>query len=147
MPSAQHTVTINRPAEAVFAYVLDGEKCPEWRSAVLDIKRVSGDGGVGTIYTQGVAGPMGRRIAADYKVIVCEPNRLLEFQTISGPARPHGHFEITPDGDGSRLTLSLDANMKGLAALFMSGAVQKTMNSEVRNIERIKANLEAGTGG
>jgi hypothetical protein len=37
--------------------------------------------------------------------------------------------------------------MKGLAALFMSGAVQKTMNSEVRNIERIKANLEAGIGG
>ncbi|MDP9251013.1 MAG: hypothetical protein M3O78_06560, partial [Chloroflexota bacterium] len=71
-----------------------------------------------------------------------EPNRLLEFQTITGPARPHGRFEIAADGDGSRLTLSLDANMKGLAALFMSGAVQKTMNSEVRNIERIKANLE-----
>ena len=146
MPSARHTVTINRPAEAVFAYVLDGEKCPEWRSHVLDIKRKSGDGGVGTIYTQGVAGPMGRRIAADYEVTVCEPNRLLEFQTIAGPARPHGRFEVTPDGDGSRQTLRLDANMKGLAALFLNGPVQKTMNSEVRNIDRVKANLEAGDG-
>jgi uncharacterized protein YndB with AHSA1/START domain len=147
MPSAQHTVTINRPPEAVYAYVLDGEKCPEWRDHVLEIKRRSGDGGVGTIYTQAVAGPMGRRIAADYEVTVAEPNRLLEFQTIAGPARPHGRFEITADGDGSRLSISLEANMKGLAALFLNGPVQKTMNSEVRNIERIKANLEAATRG
>jgi uncharacterized protein YndB with AHSA1/START domain len=143
MPSAQHTVIINRPPEAVFAYVLDGEKCPEWRSHVLDIKRLSGDGGVGTTYAQGVGGPMGRRIAADYEVTVCEPNRLLEFQTITGPARPHGRFEVAPEGSGSRLTLSLDATMKGLAALFLSGMVQKTMDSEVRNIERIKAILDA----
>jgi len=143
MPSAQHTVTIDRPPEAVFAYVLDGEKCPEWRSHVLDIKRLSGDGGVGTTYAQGVAGPMGRRIVADYEVTVCEPNRLLEFQTIAGPARPHGRFEVAPEGSGSRLSLSLDASMKGFAALFMSGMVQKTMDSEVRNIERIKAILEA----
>ena len=143
MPSAQHTVIIDRPPEAVFAYVLDGEKCPEWRSHVLDIKRLSGDGSVGTTYAQGVGGPMGRRIAADYEVTVCEPNRLLEFRTITGPARPHGRFEVAPEGSGSRLTLSLDANMKGLAALFLSGMVQKTMDSEVRNIERIKEILEA----
>jgi uncharacterized protein YndB with AHSA1/START domain len=143
VPSAQHTVIINRPPEAVFAYVLDGEKCPEWRSHVLDIKRLSGDGGVGTTYAQGVGGPMGRRIAADYEVTVCQPNRLLEFQTITGPARPHGRFEVAPEDSGSRLTLRLDANMKGLAALFLSGMVQKTMDSEVRNIEHIKAILEA----
>ena len=32
MPQAQHSVTIKRPPEAVFAYLLDGEKCTEWRS-------------------------------------------------------------------------------------------------------------------
>ena len=56
MPQAQHTVTINRPVDAVFAFVADGEKCPQWRPGVLDIKRVSGDGGVGTRYAQGVSG-------------------------------------------------------------------------------------------
>jgi len=142
MPSAQHSVTINRPLEAVFAYVLDGEKCPEWRTHVLDIKRLSGDGGVGTRYAQGVRGPMGRRIAADYQVTVCEPNRRYEFQTTTGPARPHGRFEIEPDGDGSRLTLSLDSQMKGLTGLFLGRMVQTTMDSEVRSIERIKELLE-----
>jgi carbon monoxide dehydrogenase subunit G len=142
MPSAQHTVTIKRPPDDVFAYVLDGEKCPEWRPGVTDIKRISGDGGVGTVYGQGVRGPMGRRVAADYRVTVCQPNRVLEFQTVAGPVRPHGRFEIAPEGDGTRLTLSLDADVNGIFALFMGRTVQRTMDNDVHAIERMKANLE-----
>ena len=90
MSSASHSVTINRPVADVFAYVADGEKCPQWRSGVLDIRRLNGDGSVGTTYQQGVKGPMGRRIAADYMVTTYEPNHRLEFQTVTWPARPHG---------------------------------------------------------
>jgi len=142
MPSAQHTVTIDRPPAAVFAYVLDGEKCPEWRTHVMDIKRISGDGGVGTMYSQGVRGPMGRRIAADYRVTVCEPNRLMEFETLTGPVRPHGRFEVVADGDGSRMTLSLASDMKGLVALLLGRTVKRTMDTEVHAIERMKTILE-----
>lgn len=63
MPRATYSVTIHRPASAVFAFVADGEKCLQWRSGVLDSKRLSGEG-VGTMDSQGVKGPMGRRIAA-----------------------------------------------------------------------------------
>ncbi len=142
MPSAQHTVTIERPAEDVVAYVLDGEKCPEWRPGVTDIKRLSGDGGVGTVYAQGVRGPMGSRIAADYRVTVCEPSRALEFQTVAGPVRPHGRFEIAPEGDSTRLSLSLNADLTGFRALLMGRSVQRTMDSEVHAIDRMKAILE-----
>ena len=48
MPQAQHSVTIQQPPETVFAYLFDGEKCTEWRRGVLDIKRISGEGGVGS---------------------------------------------------------------------------------------------------
>jgi uncharacterized protein YndB with AHSA1/START domain len=144
MPSAQNSVTINRSVADVFAYVTDGEKCTEWRSGVMDIRRTNGDGSVGTTYEQGVKGPMGRRIAADYMVTAYEPNRRYEFQTITGPARPHGRydFEATDDG-GTRLTFALDAELGGLRGLLMGGIVQKTMDSEVRAIERIKKVLEA----
>jgi uncharacterized membrane protein len=40
VPSASHSVTINRPASEVFAFVADGENAPRWRSGVLDIQRV-----------------------------------------------------------------------------------------------------------
>jgi len=142
MPEAQHSVTINRPPEAVFAYLVDGEKCTEWRPGVLDIKRISGEGGVGTRYAQGVRGPMGRMISADYEVTACEPNAHLEFQTVTGPARPHGRYDLEPVDGSTRLTFALDAKVGGLAGLFMSGMVQKTMDSEVKAIERLKTVLE-----
>lgn len=142
MPQATYSVTIRRPVDDVFAFVADGEKCPQWRPGVLDIKRVSGDG-LGTRYAQGVRGPMGRRIAADYETTVFEPNRRLEFQTVTGPARPHGRYDFDAADGGTNLTFSLDAQLSGLRKVLMGGAVQRTMDSEVRTLDNLKRVLEA----
>ena len=137
MPSATHSVVIERPVSEVFAFVADGERAPEWRSGVLDIHRTSGEG-AGSRYTQGVKGPMGRRIDADFEVTVYEPDRRLEFQTVSGPVRPHGRYEFEPSGDGTRVTFSLDAELSGLRALLLGRAVQRTMEAEVGALDRLK---------
>ena len=145
MPHAQRSLTIARPTETVFAYLADGERCPEWRSGVLDIKRLSGDGGMGTRYAQGVKGPMGRRITADYEITAYEPNRAIEFQTTAGPARPHGRYELAADNGGTNVTFSLDAELGGVRKLLMGAAVQRTMEIEMRALDRLKAVLEAST--
>ena len=142
MPEAKYSVTIRRPVEAVFAFVADGEKGPQWRPGVVDIKRVSGDG-VGAKYTQGVKGPMGRRIAADYEITVYESNRRLDFQTITGPARPHGRFDFESSDGGTRLTFSLDVRLTGLRRLLMDSVVQKTMDAEVKHLDNLKRVLES----
>jgi uncharacterized protein YndB with AHSA1/START domain len=87
MPQASYSVTIDRPVGDVFDFLADGERCVRWRPGVLDIKRTSGEG-VGTRYTQGVKGPMGRRIAADYEVTVFEPGATagVPDRCRSGPA-------------------------------------------------------------
>jgi len=142
MPEAKHAVTIGRPVEAVFAFVADGEKAPQWRPSVVDVRRVSGEG-AGTRYAQGVKGPLGRRIAADYEITVFEPNRRLEFKTITGPARPHGRFDFEPVDGGTRLTFALDAQLTGLRKLLMGSMVQKTMDGEVKNLDNLKRVVEA----
>ncbi len=142
MPSAKHSVTIQRPVEDVFAFVADGEQCPKWRSGVLDIKRVSGEG-VGTRYAQGVRGPMGRRIAADYEITVFEPNRRIEFQTTAGPVRPHGLYDFEATDGGTRLSLRLDAELGGLRRLLMGSMVQRTMDTEVAALDKVQRLLEA----
>jgi uncharacterized protein YndB with AHSA1/START domain len=145
MPHATYSVTINRPVADVFAYVADGEKCTEWRPGVVDIARATGamDGGVGTRYLQGVKGPMGRRVRADYEITVYEPNDRLEFQTVAGPARPHGRYDFAQSADGgTRLTFTLDAELSGVRKLLMAGAVQKTMDAEVRTLDNLKRQLE-----
>ena len=141
MPSAKQTVTIARPVAAVFAYVADGENGPHWRSADIEVHRVSGEG-VGTRYSQVVPGPMGRRIAADYEITTYEPNRRVEFQTTAGPVRPNGSYDFEAEGDGTRLTFSLDAKLGGIQKLLMSGMVQKTMDAEVGSIQKLKRVLE-----
>ena len=80
MPAADNTVVINRPRPEVFAFVADHENDPRWRSGVVDIKRASGEG-QGAIYTQGVKGPMGRRIDADFEVTVSpNPGGIKEYR-------------------------------------------------------------------
>ena len=142
MPEATYSVTIERLVGDVFAFVADGEKCPQWRPGVIDIKHVSGQG-VGTTYAQGVKGPMGRRIAADYEVTVFEPDHRLEFQATAGPARPHGRYDFEDLGAATRLTFSLDAKLSGIGKLLMQSAVQGTMNAEVRTLDNLKRVLEA----
>jgi uncharacterized membrane protein len=142
VPSTSHSVTINRPASEVFAFVADGENEPRWRPGVLDIQRVSGQG-VGAVYRQGVRGPGGRRIAADYEVTAYEPDRRMAFRTIAGPVRPTGEFRFQESGGATTLTMSLQAELSGVKRLLMSGMVKKTMDAEVAAIENVKRILES----
>ena len=141
MPSASHSVVINRPASEVFAFVADGENAPRWRTGVLDIQRESGQG-VGAVYRQGVRGPGGRRVAADYRVTAYQPDTLLAFETIAGPVRPAGEFRLQEAGGATTLTLSLRAHLAGVKRLVMSGMGQKTMDAEVAAIDNLQRLLE-----
>lgn len=142
MPSAQHSVSIRRPVGDVFAFVADGENARRWRPGVLDVSRQSGEG-LGAIYRQGVKGPGGRRIAADYEVTAFEPDRRIAFRAIAGPVRPTGEYRFAAEGDGTTVSLALDATLTGWKRLVMSRAVQSTMDIEVRNLETLKSILEA----
>ena len=128
----------------MFAFVADGLNGPKWRSGILDIAHVAGSG-VGATYKQGVKGPGGRRIDADYRVTVYEPNSRLAFVAIAGPVRPAGEYVLEELDGGTRLTFSLEAELRGIKKLLMSGAVQKTMNAEVAAIERLKEHLESNS--
>ena len=141
MPTAEYTTTINRAPADVFAFVANGLNATKWRPGVLDIALVSGSG-VGTIYRQGVKGPMGRRIAADYEITTYEPARRLAFKAIAGPVRPSGDFRLEPVGSGTRLTFSLAAELSGLKRLFMGRMVQQTMTAEANAIENLKRVME-----
>ena len=142
MPHAEHRVTIKRSAADVFAYLADGEKGTEWRSGIIEIKKVSGEG-VGTQYKQSVRGPGGRAIAADYAITQFTPNSVLAFQATAGPVRPRGRYELVESADSTTVTFSLDADLAGIKKLFMGGMVAKTMITEVQALDKAKAVLEA----
>jgi uncharacterized membrane protein len=141
MPAAQRSIVINRPVDEVWAFVTDGANATKWRSGVLDVAKLSGSG-VGEVWKQGVKGPGGRRIDADFEVTAWEPDRLMAFKAIAGPVRPTGEYRFAAENGGTRLQFTLNAELSGLKNLLMGRAVQSTMDAEMTGLDRLKAVLE-----
>jgi uncharacterized protein YndB with AHSA1/START domain len=142
MAHASHTVTVDRPISDVFAYIADGTNNPRWRAGVLEIERTSAADAAGASYRQMLAGPGGRRIRGDYRITRYEEPMLLEFAVTAGPARPTGRFELAAVGPGqTSVSFTLDAQPTGLLRI-MSGMITKQMHTEVRQLERLKRELE-----
>jgi uncharacterized protein YndB with AHSA1/START domain len=140
MPEATNTVEIARPPADVFAFLADGTNGPRWRSGVIDVAHKAGEG-KGAVYTQGVKGPFGRRVPADYELTAYEPDRRIAFRAIAGPVRPEGSYELEPTGGGTRLTFSLRCAPTGVTRL-MAPMVAKAMRSEVAQLARLRDVLE-----
>jgi uncharacterized protein YndB with AHSA1/START domain len=141
MPSAERTVSIRRPVDQVFRFLADGRTATQWRSGVIDVSKVSGDG-LGAVYRQQVRGPGGRAIDADYEITAFEPDKLIGFRAIAGPVRPTGSFAVEAMGDATILTFKLDAELGGWKKLVMSGPVQSTMNAEMAALDGLQELLE-----
>jgi uncharacterized protein YndB with AHSA1/START domain len=140
MPSASSEIVIERPRDEVFAFLADPENDLQWRSGVLDLEHVSGSG-VGARYAQGVKGPRGRRIPADIEITEVRRGELIAFQTLTGPVRPRGRYVLVTVDTGTRVRFELSADVKGVKRL-MTPIVQKTMNTEVGQLERLKSAVE-----
>ena len=140
MPSAENSIVVNRPRSEVFAFVADHENDQKWRPGVLDIKRASGDG-QGAIYTQGVRGPMGKRIDADFEVTAYQPDTLIAFRTLAGPVQPEGSYRFEDADGGTRVTFSLNASLRG-AQKLMAPMVGKSMRNQVAALSDLKRVLE-----
>ena len=140
MPEATGSTVIARPREAVFAFLADAENDRRWREGVIDIRRISGSGR-GAVYEQRVKGPFGRRIAADFEITAFEPDRRIDFRTVAGPVRPRGTYMLEPADGGTRVTLTLRADLHG-ARKLMAPMVARTMRSEVAQLDRLRETLE-----
>ena len=140
MPSASNEIVIERPPEDVFAFLADPENDLQWRSGVLDMKRVAGSG-IGARYAQGVRGPGGRRVPADIEITELRPGEVIAFATLTGPVRPRGRYVLSAVNDGTHVRFELKADVKGLKRA-MSPMVQKAMNNEVGQLERLKRTIE-----
>jgi uncharacterized membrane protein len=141
VPSAENSIVIDRPRSDVFSFVAEHENDAKWRPGVLDIELASGEG-QGAVYTQGVQGPMGKRIDADFEVTAYQPDTLLAFRTVAGPVRPEGSYRFEDADGGTRVAFSLNANLRG-AQKLMAPMVGKSMRNQVAALDDLKRVLES----
>ena len=142
MAHAENTITINRPASTVFAFILDGANNKLWRPSVTDVTPLTDKPyGRGSAFKQGLKGP-GGRIDGDYKIIECQPDKFIKFEVTAGPARPVGTYTFEDRGNSATVTFVLDYQTKGLAKL-MEPMINQSMKSEVATLSNLKRYLEA----
>jgi uncharacterized membrane protein len=141
MPSAQHTVIIERPIEDVFLFFSEPTNEFKWRSQVKDIT-TEGPAAVGRRVHQVIKGPAGLSIPADVEVTGYEPPARYAFRGVAGPVRPVGEFLFSAEGQTTRVSFSLSVELKGIKKVLMSRAVQRAMDGEVKAIDQAKNELE-----
>ncbi len=125
MAHAEKTVLINRPAESVFDFVLNGANNKLWRSSVTDARPLTDPPyGVGSKFEQGLRGPAGR-IPANYEITASRPYELIRFRVTAGPVRPTGEYRFRRQERQTEITSMLDYQHSGLSKTVDSVSAQQ----------------------
>ncbi len=139
------SIEIDRPSAAVFQYVTDIDKAPEWRPTI-SIRDYSGEPfEVGTTWNE-VSQFMGRDVVVSHEVTALDAGRLCEMKQettgllsgniaflFSGIAEEKSEFTLSFDGE-------ISGWLAGLASGLLRNQAQKTMK---RDLTSLKAKLES----
>lgn len=133
---ARVSIVLRQPPESVWAVVRDLGAVPQWWRDVRSTERVSGPDGRERWRQVSGSGAMTIVVAAE------EPPRRLVGQIESSPGAPFGGswiYEIAPEGDGSRVTVTEQGWVANPLFRFLSRFVfghYRTLESYLRALGR-----------
>lgn len=114
MKLATHTIWIRRARSEVFDFFTDFSQASRWRQYVQSME-LSGDGPVRAgSRIRVVMNLGGDDYAFDLEVLACERPSLWRHRTNERHFRGHIDYTFETEGDGTRVTMRLDAKPVGL---------------------------------
>jgi len=151
MPRLQREIVIGAPPEAVFAFLAQPERLPEWTPGVLSVRRTSeGPVGVGTT-TEAVVEAFGIRQTLLGRCLVFEAPRRLAVQNVTatgvtiggvsiGQVSTTSASELLPEGADTRLRAALDYT---LSAGFLTSLAERVAGPQMQaDFDRSLLNLK-----
>ena len=135
-------VTIDRPVEDVWNFMLDISNMPRWEDSHAEWKQTSvGLIGVDTT-VQSTVHLLGRTTRFNLRVTAFEPNRTFTVETVDGRARGTKiSYILEPiDARRTRLRRATEWELHGVASLlrpFAALIVRKTASIEANNVKRL----------
>ena len=132
---------IDRPVEAVWAFIVDPANNPKWDPGTLEVRQTSdGPMGVGTTLLATVE-LLGRR-DLDIRIIGFEPHRSVSFEFASGPVtgtRVRYDLESVTVAR-TRLTRSMELHLRGAWSVLrplIGRSARRHRADEVENVKRL----------
>ncbi len=135
-----NTITIQRPATEVFAFLVDFTHMPLWNYYVQRVtQETPGPAGIGTVYHQ-----TRKTDEQRYHIIEYVPEQVVTIQTL--PPAPHlrMQLEVQPAADGTRIvdTWEVTLGLPGFVERLAQGRVQGAVAA---NLAVLRHLLEEGT--
>ncbi len=115
MPTVARSVTTSASPETVYAYLADFENATEWDHGTVACKRISGDGGVGSVY-RNESKFMGNTVTLDYTLDEATPP-VVRLIGRNETTEAIDTMRITPDGAGTRVDYSAEFTFSGVTRL------------------------------
>ena len=122
---------VAKPQELVYALVRDLDRAPEWQKSLESVDVQAG--------TE-VRRVAGFRQEAQFLVLEDDPPRRLSISSEGGPAKVRATFDLEPEGDGTRVNLTLDVQLRGAARMatgIARGAAQRELKTTLRNLKEL----------
>jgi carbon monoxide dehydrogenase subunit G len=130
MIKIEREIVVARPPEAVFDYLADVARFPEWQPAIERAEQLTpGALAAGTELRLVIRGPTGATEVTGAVVSLDRPS-LLAVRTLSGPAAVEASCELSRDGEGTRVRFTASIELKGLLR-FAEGAARRMIEREL----------------
>lgn len=139
----QSTLTIDRPADEVFAVISDFSRNPEWQAGMKSAVWTSEPPiDVGSTYDQ-VARFLGKDIVTSFEVVACEPGRSISIESRKSSFPIHITRSVEPiDDDRCVVTADVAGEPGGFFGL-LSPIMDRLAARSVRgDYARLKSLLE-----
>lgn len=118
MIDTSDSITIDRPVEAVFAFVTDTANDPVWHTDILEARKTSGGPiGSGTTWHLRFKPAMGVS-EGDTEVVTFEANRMEVMRGVMGPMQPTLTYLFEPTDSGTRFTRRVQIKVSGIMRLM-----------------------------
>jgi hypothetical protein len=144
MRTFENTVTIQRPAEEVFAFLADFEKIPMWNYAIEETSKASaGPVGVGTRYRQTRSIPS--RSVEGFEVTVFEPATRLAIHGQIGPFQATISYFLEVAAAATTLVNSVELHpSQAMPRLLAPLATPRIKAAVAQNLSKLRLVLEGG---
>lgn len=134
------SVEIDRPANAVFAFVADAENNPEWQGGMRSCRWITEPPiRVGSIYRQ-EAVFLGRTIESTFEVVTFQPGSSITIATLESTFPIRVTRSVQPLGpDRCRVSAKVRGDPSGTMRLFapiLLWMVQRSVRSDYRRLRR-----------
>jgi uncharacterized protein YndB with AHSA1/START domain len=138
MFEVEETIVIDRPVAEVFAFVADQTNAHKWQRGIAVVRRQTPEPiGVGARH-EVVRKFLGREISLTNEYVRYDPNQVVTFTAITGPAAMEVSYLTEPVPEGTKLTCHMRMDQKGffrVADSLVSRSMRRDFAAALRTLK------------